>query len=274
MSPSEDVIKGSSVTFTCSSDANPPVTQSGYRLYKDGHLINSGQNHTVSDLQPSHSGWYCCQAWNNISRRGISFINSTEIQLDVQYGPVNISVSMDPPHVVEGSSVNLTCSSAANPAAHNYSWYKRTASPSSTIQVGSGQVLSLPSVEASHAGLYLCQARNPLGENNSTDVLLSMKKEEQGSQLLPILAGVGVSLPVTLVLALLLFWMKQRNHAEKKWNSHLEHDAQTSNGDEVTYSTVTIKPRNSSPPEHINNSRSKAEENDDTVIYTTVAISS
>ncbi|XP_031134089.1 B-cell receptor CD22-like isoform X2 [Sander lucioperca] len=330
MSPS--VVKGSSVTFTCSSDADPPVTQSGYSLYKDGHFISSGQNHTISDIQPSHRGLYYCQAWNNISWRGIALINSTEVQLDVQYRPENISISMDPPHVVEGSSVNLSCSSAANPAADNYTWYRASVSSSSSLlQVGSGQVLSLPSVEASHTGLYLCQARNPLGQNNSTEVLLAIKEKDHGSQSLPILAGFGVFVFVTLLLLLLFFWLKQRTHAEKKTvydlrlsgrgssssaselsnsvyanihslpsspppvisaqdttphskrKSHHERDVNTvptSYEDEVTYSTVTIKARNPSLPHHTNNSRVapdsrfKAGENDDSVIYASLAESS
>ncbi|XP_070823319.1 B-cell receptor CD22-like [Chaetodon trifascialis] len=206
MSPSGDVVKGDSVTFTCSSDARPPVAQSGYGLYKDGHLISSGQSHTISDIQHSHSGLYYCQAWNNISRRGIDFINSTEVQLDVQYRPVNISVSMNPLHVSRGSSVTLSCSSAAYPAADNYTWYKRAASPHLMLQVGSGQELSIPSVDTSHTGLYVCQARSQLGESNSTEVLLAMMEEEHGSQSLPIIAGIGAALLVTLVLALLLLW--------------------------------------------------------------------
>lgn len=94
--------------------------------------------------------------------------------------PVNISVSMSPPNVVAGSGVNLTCSGAANPAAETYTWYRRTASSTSVLQVGSGQVLSIPSVEASHSGLYSCQAGNQVGENNSTEVLLAMKEEQHG----------------------------------------------------------------------------------------------
>uniref|UniRef100_UPI0037E816D5 B-cell receptor CD22-like n=1 Tax=Semicossyphus pulcher TaxID=241346 RepID=UPI0037E816D5 len=182
VSPSAVVVKGSSVTLTCSSDANPPVTQSGYSLFKDGHFISSGPFHNISDIQPSHSGLYSCHAWNNISRRGIELFNSTELHLDVQYGPMNMSVLMDPPQVTEGSSVNMTCSSSANPAAENYTWYKRIESPSSSLllQVGSGWVLSLPSVEASHTGLYLCQAGNTVGENTSTEVLLSMTAQKQG----------------------------------------------------------------------------------------------
>ncbi|XP_032374080.1 B-cell receptor CD22 [Etheostoma spectabile] len=273
MSPS--VVKGSSVTFTCSSDAVPPVTQRGYSLYKDGHFISSGQNHTISDVQPSHGGLYLCQAWNDISWRGIARINSTEVHLDVQYRPENLSVSMDPPHVVEGSSVNLSCSCAANPAADNYTWYRASGSGSSfspLIQVGSGQVLSLPSVEASHTGVYVCQARNPLGQNNSTEVLLALKEKDHGSRSFPILAGFGVLVFVTLLLLLLLFWLKQRTRAEKKVHTSYE--------DEVTYSTVTFKPRNPGPPHHTNSSRVapdsrfKGGENDNSVIYSSVAKSS
>ncbi|XP_042345039.1 B-cell receptor CD22-like isoform X2 [Plectropomus leopardus] len=215
MSPS--VMKGSSVTLTCSSDANPPVAQSGYRMYKDGHFLNSGQKRTLSDVQPSHSGLYYCQAWNNISWRGVYLINSTEVHLDVRYRPENISISMDPLYVVEGSSVNLTCSSSANPPADSYSWYRAPASGlSSMLHVGSGQVLSLPSVEASHTGLYLCQARNKLGENNSTEVLITMKEKQHGIRSLAVVAGIGIFVLLTLVLALLLLWMKRRVLEEKK----------------------------------------------------------
>lgn len=91
--------------------------------------------------------------------------------------PVNISISLNQAHVVWGSSVNLTCSSTA---ATDYTWYRRTDSNgSSGLQVGSGQVLSISSMEVSHSGFYLCQARNQLGEKNSTEVLLAIVEEEE-----------------------------------------------------------------------------------------------
>lgn len=95
---------------------------------------------------------------------------------------MNISISVDPQLFDEGSSVNLTCSSVANPAADSYIWYKMVDSDatSSMLQVGSGQLLSLPSVEESHSGVYLCKVRNSLGESNSTQVLLSMQRKQNG----------------------------------------------------------------------------------------------
>ncbi|XP_053288536.1 B-cell receptor CD22 isoform X1 [Pleuronectes platessa] len=307
VSPPGDVVKGSSVTFNCSSDANPPVEPRGYSLYMDGQLISSGQEHTISDLQPRHSGLYHCQAWNNVSWRGDDMMNSTDVHLDVLYGPENISISVDDQQFTEGSSVNLTCSSVANPAADNYSWYKRTDSPSSSswLQVGWGQVLSLPSVEASHTGLYLCQASNSVGTGNSTDLPLSLKTEDPGSQIHLIIAGVGVIVLGTLVVAHLLYWKKQRtNAAEKRTafglklsgeglsssstedqldtvyanintpsssrpkNTHYKHYVPSFDEAELIYTTVAIKPRN--------NSRAPQEslaiigESEDSVIYSTV----
>uniref|UniRef100_A0A3Q3W3N9 Ig-like domain-containing protein n=1 Tax=Mola mola TaxID=94237 RepID=A0A3Q3W3N9_MOLML len=172
MSPPRDVVKGGPVTFTCSSDARPPVEGGGYGLYKDGHLVSSEQSHSISEVQPAHSGRYHCQARNGVSRRGSS---SPEVPLHVQYPPENVSISVDPDPDAGGSRVNLICSSAANPAADTYTWYRRATPNGTTLQVGSGQVLSIASVEAAHAGLYLCRARSRLGENNSTELLLAVE---------------------------------------------------------------------------------------------------
>ncbi|XP_061899741.1 B-cell receptor CD22-like isoform X3 [Entelurus aequoreus] len=288
MKPAEDVINASSVTLGCSSHANPPVPQSGYSLYKDDQLISSGRDHIISPLQPHHSGLYHCQASNNISRRGVTYVRSSGMNLDVQYLP----------SVAEGSSVNVTCSSTANPANHSHIWYKWTNS-SSLLQMGIGQVLSLPSMETSHTGMYLCQARNRLGVVSSTKVLLAMEDDTSGGRSLQVrvLAGLGVCLFGTLVIALLLLWNKQRSKAEKKVPAqHVSPAAAEDNiyanvslstphphppphiyskqqhaideHDEVTYSTVTIKAK------HPQESRFKMEQQDETVIYSNVANSS
>lgn len=91
MSPSGGVIKGGSVTFTCSSDANPPVLNGGYSLYKGRSFVEFGQNHTISGIQPAHSGLYHCQAMNGISQRGLRFFQSMEVLLNVQCMYANIS---------------------------------------------------------------------------------------------------------------------------------------------------------------------------------------
>lgn len=214
VSPSGPVIKGSTVNLTCSSDANPPVTQGGYSLYQGREIICSGQNHIIPDIQPSQSGWYHCRAGNTISQGGSNLRNSAEVHIDVlcerddhtwtqtdifniQWcdfelkllswlifpdGPMNISVSVSPHETVEGSRVNLTCSCAANPEVNNYTWLRKAGAPgsSSMVQVGSGQVLSLNSMGESHRGLYLCHVRNELGESNSPEMMLSVMGKQKG----------------------------------------------------------------------------------------------
>ncbi|XP_077388169.1 B-cell receptor CD22-like isoform X2 [Festucalex cinctus] len=205
ITPAGNVVNGSSVTLNCSSDANPPVPpQSGYSLYKGDQLISTGPSHTISLLQPSHGGLYRCEASNNISLRGNTFVKSTELSLDVQYLP----------SAADGSSVKVMCSGTANPATHSYVWYKWTSS-SSLLQVGSGQVLSLSSMETPHTGIYLCQARSQLEVINSTKVLVAMEEQNSGRLSVPILGGLGACIFSILVIALFFLWIKQRKTKKK-----------------------------------------------------------
>lgn len=71
------------MVLTCSSEASPPVKNSGYILYREGRFVGFGQNHTIPDVQPDHSGRYHCQAWNSISSAGIETFNSAAVLLQV-----------------------------------------------------------------------------------------------------------------------------------------------------------------------------------------------
>ncbi|KAM3873436.1 B-cell receptor CD22-like [Diretmus argenteus] len=162
------VTEGRRVRLTCRNGCTSSPQRNAV-WFRDGQPV------TNPDFQArvQDAGSYHCAV------RGQETVRSDSVALNVQYLPQNISVSVDPPGpVAEGSSVNLTCTSAANPAVDSYTWYRWTGSPSSLVQVGSGQVLSLPSLEPSQTGLYFCQARNPLGENNSTEIRLEMDMTE------------------------------------------------------------------------------------------------
>ncbi|XP_047433445.1 B-cell receptor CD22-like [Mugil cephalus] len=118
VSPSGEIVEGSSVTLTCSSDANPAAN---YTWYKNQTLVSNGPQLVLSSVQPSDSGEYQCTAENTMGK-----MSSTYIIIDVKYPPKLPSVSVSPSgEIVEGSSVTLTCSSDANPAA-NYTWYKES----------------------------------------------------------------------------------------------------------------------------------------------------
>ncbi|XP_043973725.1 carcinoembryonic antigen-related cell adhesion molecule 6-like isoform X2 [Gambusia affinis] len=294
--------EGDAVKLTCKSGC--PETKK-ISWFKDGRLVRRPQFQASRE----DAGSYSCAI------QGEETVRSASVALNVHYQPTNVSVSVNPEHIVAGSGVNLTCISDANPAADNYTWYKRTepTGSHSRVHVGSGQVLSLPSMESSHCGLYVCYVRNSLGEGNSPEVVLAMAAGQHGSQSLPILAGVGLLLFVALVAVLLLFWRKQKSEADKKTHlvsrlhggaSNPEEPTETIYSDihtpppspppvsdpysppasrgkntpksseaEIIYTTVTIKPRDRRAAQH-KNSWSYGGADDSSVIYSSVAKSS
>ncbi|XP_051546825.1 B-cell receptor CD22-like [Myxocyprinus asiaticus] len=90
MFPSDPVLEGSSVTLTCSCDANPAVIN--YTWYRDNggeleQLIRqTGDTLIFNKIISTQRGWYYCRAQNKYGTQ-----NST-VLLDVQYVP-QISIS-------------------------------------------------------------------------------------------------------------------------------------------------------------------------------------
>ncbi|XP_034392882.1 B-cell receptor CD22-like [Cyclopterus lumpus] len=155
-SPSE-IVEGSSVTLTCSSDANPAAN---YTWYKKNQPRPHGEGdiYRFTSISSEDRGIYYCKAENKHGE-----INSSSLFLNVQYGPRLPSVSVSPSEIVEGSSVTLTCSSDANPAA-NYTWYKED----EDSPTASGQIFIINDFRAEHSGSYSCEAQNNRGRSNST----------------------------------------------------------------------------------------------------------
>ncbi|XP_078022744.1 sialoadhesin-like [Epinephelus lanceolatus] len=158
VSPSAEIVEGSSVTLTCSSDANPAAN---YTWYKENQKLLQGSegSYNFTSISSEDRGIYFCKSENPYGQ-----IMSLSLSVDVQYAPKLPSVSVSPSaEIVEGSSVTLTCSSDANPAA-NYTWYKENEdSPKA-----SGQIFTISNVTAEHSGNYYCEAQNTRGCHNST----------------------------------------------------------------------------------------------------------
>ncbi|XP_034386369.1 B-cell receptor CD22-like isoform X3 [Cyclopterus lumpus] len=163
VSPSE-IVEGSSVTLTCSSDANPAAN---YTWYKKNQPRPHGEEPQLvfSSIQSSDSGQYLCEAENHLGKKRSEFIS-----IDVKYGPKLPSVSVSPSEIVEGSSVTLTCSSDANPAA-NYTWYKKN----QPRPHGEEPQLVFSSIQSSDSGQYLCEAENHLGKKRSEFISIDVK---------------------------------------------------------------------------------------------------
>ncbi|KAL6482164.1 hypothetical protein MHYP_G00102440 [Metynnis hypsauchen] len=66
ISPSGEIVEGSSVTLTCSSDGNPPVKI--YTWFKEGRTspVGSGQNYSIISITADHTGLYYCVAQNDL----------------------------------------------------------------------------------------------------------------------------------------------------------------------------------------------------------------
>ncbi|KAI9529110.1 hypothetical protein NQZ68_013417 [Dissostichus eleginoides] len=158
VSPSAEIEEGSSVTLTCSSDANPAAKYTWYKEKQNVFQGTVGSYHITSISSEDRGNYYCK------SKNQYGWINSTSLSVDFEFGPKLPSVSLSPSaEIEEGSSVTLTCSSDANPAA-NYTWYKEDEdSPKA-----SGQIFTITDFRAEHSGSYSCGAQNKLGRSNST----------------------------------------------------------------------------------------------------------
>ncbi|KAL2086198.1 hypothetical protein ACEWY4_017257 [Coilia grayii] len=168
VSPAGEILEGSSVTLTCSSDANPPVeTYTWYRRTELVSKLDSKQSYNISSISDEHTDYYYCEAKNRYGSR-----NSTEVHLNVLYSPRNMFASLNQSgEIVEGSSVTLTCISDANPPVETYTWYKRTEAGAVQVDTGASINFTLTSITA---GLYHCQAQNRVGSLNSTGVEVAL----------------------------------------------------------------------------------------------------
>ncbi|XP_039667686.1 B-cell receptor CD22-like [Perca fluviatilis] len=149
VSPSGDLMEGSSVNVTCNSDANPAANYSWYKNNLVSERLSEGPQLIFSSIQSSDSGQYYCTAENKLGR------TSANISINVKYAPKLPSVSMV-------QRIPL-CHSDANPAAR-YTWYKENEdSPKA-----SGQIFTITDFRAEHSGNYYCEAQNRRGRQNST----------------------------------------------------------------------------------------------------------
>ncbi|XP_038568327.1 B-cell receptor CD22-like [Micropterus salmoides] len=164
VSPSAEIVEDSSVTLTCSSDANPAAK---YTWYKENQTLIQGPEdiYNFTSISSKDSGIYHCKSENEYGQ-----INSTSVSIDVQYAPKLPSVSVSPSaEIVEGSSVTLTCSSDANPAA-NYTWYKENQTPLQELQ----GIYHFNSISSEDRGIYHCKSENQYGQINSTSLFVDV----------------------------------------------------------------------------------------------------
>ncbi|XP_047674400.1 B-cell receptor CD22-like isoform X2 [Tachysurus fulvidraco] len=207
ISPSGEIVEDSSVTLTCSSDANPPVQN--YTWIKGKTSVGHEKTYNISKISSEDSGEYKCKSSNEVGHQ-----DSNSVTLNVLYPPKNVSVSISPSgEIMEDSSVTLTCSSDTNPPVQNYTWFKvKESSP-----VGSGQ-----SYRAVQSGQYYCEAQNKHGSERSAAVSVTIN----GTVIVYVAVGLGLFGLAALLSA--LFWLRskrQKKKVDEGDNQHTDHSS-------------------------------------------------
>ncbi|XP_037399356.1 B-cell receptor CD22-like isoform X2 [Pygocentrus nattereri] len=193
INPSGEIVEGSSVTLTCSSDGNPPVKI--YTWFKGTISVGEGKTYSIPNIRSEDSGEYTCQSRNDHGER-----RSTAVYLNVLYLPKNVSVSIrSSGHTVVGFSVTLTCSSDGNPPVKIYTWFKEDG----TSPVGSGH-----SYSPLQSGSYYCEAQNEHGAQRSDLVPVDLNGH---SVILYGAAGVGLCGVAVLLSG--FFWMRRKRQS-------------------------------------------------------------
>ncbi|XP_037399226.1 sialoadhesin-like [Pygocentrus nattereri] len=76
ITPSGEIVEGSSVTLTCNSDGNPPVKI--YTWFKGSTSVGEGKTYSIPNIRSEDSGEYTCQSRNDHGQR-----RSTAVYLNV-----------------------------------------------------------------------------------------------------------------------------------------------------------------------------------------------
>ncbi|KAK3510767.1 hypothetical protein QTP70_022476, partial [Hemibagrus guttatus] len=162
ISSSGEIVEGSSVTLTCSSDANPPVQS--YTWYKGSSHMSTEHTYRINSIRSEDSGDYTCRAEN---KHGYQL--SAAAFLNVLYPPKNVLASISSSgEILEGRSVTLTCSSDANPPVQNYTWYKGSS------HMSTGHTYRINSIRSEDSGDYTCRAENKHGYQLSATAFLNV----------------------------------------------------------------------------------------------------
>ncbi|KAI4793135.1 hypothetical protein KUCAC02_032911, partial [Chaenocephalus aceratus] len=193
------------------------------------------------------------------------------------------SVSVSSAEIEEGSSVTLTCSSDANPAA-NYTWYKED----EDSPIASGPIFNITDFRAEYSGSYSCGTQNKLGRSNSTlhltGVAGSMKSVAAGS-ITAVIVG------IIFLIAFLLIRRKRSSKPTTEAGERPDNDAQVRMYDrpsaevqnatpepvaEVCYASVRfIKNQDdalysNTKPAHLRRHKTDEKDTEEDVVYSTV----
>ncbi|XP_077460917.1 basement membrane-specific heparan sulfate proteoglycan core protein-like [Stigmatopora argus] len=260
VSPSNVTKEGQRVTLNCKSDADPVAD---YTFYKDNsELQSSGGTYIFSSISYKDAGNFTCKAQNKYGK-----INSSQVVIEVQYGPQDTRISARPSSEVSvGYSVNLTCSSDANPAA-TYNWYKDNEESSKFT----GAIFNIINFQPDNEGVYHCKAQNIMGTQKATIQLLVKAASPIIMAVSCTMAGIlFILLLVTVLLLRKKIYPKGRTHLSTLAQSKTREESSEDQQDELVYSMVAFSKHSPIYSNVTKAKRAQVKDEDESVEYTTV----
>nr|XP_055062403.1 sialoadhesin-like [Misgurnus anguillicaudatus] len=229
ISGSDEIMEGDSVNLTCRSESNPPVQE--YSWFKGEKFIGSGQIYSITSIRSDHSGEYKCKSRNKHGEK-----DSDAVMLNVMYAPRNVVASISGSgEIMEGDSVNLTCSSESNPPVQIYSWFK----VNETSSVGSGQTYSITNINSSNSGWFYCEAQNEVGSQRSAAVSVTVTGVQGFAVYYGIVAGCG-GLSFIIIIIILFIRKRRRDSTAEDIKQK-----QTADWNDDTYTALNPESRTS-----------------------------
>ncbi|XP_077950855.1 sialic acid-binding Ig-like lectin 14 isoform X1 [Gasterosteus aculeatus] len=180
------VEEGASVSLRCSAPApclsHPPTVTWTKGLGDIVETLRENKDKTkvlTSDVtftasHKHHGETISCEA--SYHKQNGSAESAATLTADVSYSPKVTTVSVCPSGpVLEDSNVTLTCSSTANPAVKNYTWYRADGEQETFI--GTGRVLTIKASKEDSP--FLCTAQNDVGVGRSNNTHIDVQYAAQ-----------------------------------------------------------------------------------------------
>ncbi|XP_030204790.1 Schwann cell myelin protein-like [Gadus morhua] len=212
--------EGSRVTFTCRAIAPCPTQPPHLSWNQSGGPEGRPEPHGDQEpnvrtrrlnitLSDRHDGvrLTCLAEYPVNGPAGGPSIKTAEsvVTLNVSYSPKDTQASVSPPTVSLGSVVNLTCTSRANPPVLRFTWFRSSAE--GPLNVSDGPLYSFN--VSSYREIYYCVAMNPLGNQTSKEIKLTISGESVGLNV-PLIVRflIGIVFFIGLIISVLWFLEK------------------------------------------------------------------
>ncbi|XP_056619313.1 carcinoembryonic antigen-related cell adhesion molecule 1 [Triplophysa dalaica] len=154
---------GSSVTYSCSANSQPP---SHYSWFFRGSKMSDGSVFMISNLAMNNGGQYTCMAYNNITRTS----SNATVDLTVFNLISAVTVNITNQQPIYNQPCTLTCNVIGS--VTSIRWMKRGLNMllnNRTILSNNNSILTINTLTLSDEGLYQCAAYNPVSNMTSVD---------------------------------------------------------------------------------------------------------